>query len=71
MSTNNFPEVDYSLFIMMAAVMVLMEAEKQPGATAAAFPLLIFVELLRFIFFSVDSDIFPTPTIESYTYAFF
>jgi hypothetical protein len=34
--------VEHSLFIMVAAVMVLMEVEVKPGVTPAAFPLPIF-----------------------------
>ena len=37
------PEVDYSLFIMDAVMMMLEKVEMQPGAAPAAFPSPIFV----------------------------
>jgi hypothetical protein len=36
--------VDYSIFIMVAILVILERLEKQPGATLAAFPLPIFLD---------------------------
>jgi hypothetical protein len=45
--------VNYSLPIMLPVVMVLTEAEEQPRATLAAFPLPIFAGPLYFVHFIV------------------
>jgi hypothetical protein len=47
--------VDYSLFIVLAMMVMLMKAEEQPVPTPVVFPPSIFAELLRFMFFSVDA----------------
>ena len=53
------PEVDYSLFIMDAVMMMLEKEEMQPGAAPAAFPSPIFVgsdSVSWFLCFSASSS---------------
>jgi hypothetical protein len=46
--------VDYSIFIMVALVMVLMETEEQRGPTLAELLLSIFIRTLCVVYFSIN-----------------
>jgi hypothetical protein len=55
--------MDYSLFMTVTAVIVLMEVEEQHRPTPAAFPLSIFAGPLCSVFFSVSDNPFSNPRI--------
>jgi hypothetical protein len=59
------PEMEYSLFIMVEAMSMLMEFEEQPRSNPVAFPFSIFAELLCFMFL-FDCRSFANAHMSSY-----
>jgi hypothetical protein len=58
--------VDYSFFIMASIVMMLTEAEEQPGMTLAVFLNPIFACLLYFMYYVFHGRLFAISLMGSY-----